>query len=173
MQLQVELIPPDRQLGRQGLQPLEIGAQAAVLLGHRLGLLLPEGQLFQHLGGGAAAVIAHPRQPEGVSNPGGPLPVEAVGLDRQRITIGADRRAHQGQHLAAAAAAPAEQAMGEGIGGVPGQLVGAEPVHPGGCRHGRQARGETEAVRQPGQVVVPFREGPPAVVLPLLELAQQ
>ena len=173
MQLQVELIPPHRQLGRQGRQPLEIGAQGAMVLGYGGRLQLPQRQLLQQLGGGATPVIADPRQPEGVADAGGLLPIQAIALDRQRIAIGADRRRHQGQHLTATAAAPAEQAMGEGVGGVPGQLVGAEPAHPGGGRHGRQAGGKAEAVRQPGQVVVPLREGALAVVLPLLELPQQ
>ena len=173
MQLQVELIAPDRQLGRQGLQIGQKAAQAPMALGRGGRLPLPERQLFQHLGGGAAAMVAHARQPEGIGATGGGLPTDPVPLDRQRIAIGADRGGHQGEQLGTAAAAPAEQAVGEGIGGIPGQLVGAEPAHAGGGGHRRQAGAEAKAVRQPGHIGLPARKGEAAVVLTLLELAQQ
>ena len=63
--------------------------------------------------------------------------------------------------------------MGEGVGGVPGQFVGAEPVHAGGPGHGGQASAKAEAVGQPAELVLPFREGGAAVGLAQLELAQQ
>ena len=173
VQLQIELIPPHRQLPRQGRQRFQVGPQGAVPLARGHGLRLPEGQLLEHLGGGPAAVVPHPRQPEGIGAATGALPLQPVTLHRHRVAVRADRRRHQGQQLGAAAAAPAEQAMGKGVGGVPGQLVGAEPAHPRGGRHRRQPGGETEAVRQPGQLMAPLREAAQAVVLALLELAQQ
>ena len=173
VQLQVELIAPHRQLPRQGLQRGQEAAQAAVALGRGGRLALPEGQLLQHLDGGTAAVVAHAGQPEGIRATGGGLPLDPVPLDRHRIAVRSDRGAHQGEQLGTATAAPAEQAMREGIGGVPGQLVGAEPAHAGGGGHGRQAGAEAEAIRQPGHAVLPAGEGAAAVVLTLLELAQQ
>jgi hypothetical protein len=61
VQLQVELIAPHRQPLRQGLDSARYWAQAAVALGQGLRLMLPELQLLQHLGRGAAAVVAHAR----------------------------------------------------------------------------------------------------------------
>ena len=136
-------------------------------------LALPEGQLLQHLGGGTAAVVAHAGQPEGIRASGSGLPLEPVPLDRHRIAVRTDRGAHEGEQLGTAAAAPAEQAMGEGIGGVPGQLVGAEPAHAGGGGHRRQSSAEAEAIRQPGHAMLPAGEGAAAVMLTLLELTQQ
>ena len=63
--------------------------------------------------------------------------------------------------------------MGEGVGGVPGQLVGAEPTHTGPSGHGWQASRETETVGQPGQLVTPFRKCRATVSLPLQKLAPQ
>ena len=63
VQFEIELVSPDRQSARQGLQSLEITAQGSVLLGAGHGLLLPEGQLLQHLGGWATAVVTNPREP--------------------------------------------------------------------------------------------------------------
>ena len=118
-------------------------------------------------------MVAHTGQPERIRATGGGLPLEPVALDRHRIAVRADRGAHQGEQLGTAAAAPAKQAVGEGIGGIPGQLVGAEPAHPGGGGHRGQAGAEAEAVRQPGHAVLPAGKGAAAVVLTLLELAQE
>ena len=142
-------------------------------LGPGLGLVLPELQLLEHLGGGATAVVAHARQPQGPIQTSAGLPLEPIALHRHRVAAGADRRRGQGQHLGAAAAAPAEQAMGEGVGGVPGQLVGAKPVHTSGPGHGGQASAKAKAVGQPAELVLPFGEGSAAVGLAQLELAQQ
>ena len=177
VQLQIELIAPHRQLPCPRLKARQVLAQAAVLLGcqgrTRPGLVLPERQLLEHLGGGTAAVIAHPRQPQGLAQAGGLLPLQAVALHGQRIGIGADRRGHQRQHLTAAAAAPAEQPMRKGIGGIPGELVGAEPAHPRGPGDGRQTGAKPEAVGQPGQGVLQLREGPATPLLTQLKLTQQ
>ena len=142
-------------------------------LGPGLGVVLPELQLLEHLGGGATAVVAHAREPEGPIQARAGLPLEPVALHRHRVAAGADRRRGQGEHLRSAAAAPAEEAMGEGVGGVPGQLVGAEPVHAGGPGHRGQAGAKAEAVGQPAELVLPFRERGAAVGLAQLELAQQ
>ena len=91
VQLQVELIAPHRQPGRQGLQLGQVLAQAAVALGQGLGLVLPELQLLEHLGGGATAVVAHARQPEGPIQARAGLPLEPVALHRHRVAAGADR----------------------------------------------------------------------------------
>ena len=173
VQLQVQLIAPHRQARHQGLQPLQVLTQGAVGLGGGLGLGAPERQLLEHRGGGAATVVTDTGQPEKFRHAGGGLPGQALLLDRQRVAVGADRRGHQRQQLSPAGAPPAEQAMGEAMAGVPGELVGAEPAHVGGGGHGGQAGGEAEAVGQPGQLVRPFGEGAAAVVLALLELAQQ
>ena len=63
--------------------------------------------------------------------------------------------------------------MGEGSGGVPGQLVGAKPAHTSRLGHGGQAGAKAKAVGQPGQAVVPLGETGLAVVLALLKLTQQ
>ena len=63
--------------------------------------------------------------------------------------------------------------MGEGVGGIPGQLVGAEPTHAGGLGHGGEASAKAKAVGQPAELVLPFGEGGAAVGLAQLELAQQ
>ena len=173
MELQVELITPHRQPRSERFEPIEIVPQRAVPLRAGQRLLLPELKLLQHLLGGATTVIAHTRQPEGLVEAGAGLPLQAEALHRQGVAVGADRRRHQRQQLGAAAAAPAEQTVREGIGGVPGQLVGAEPAHTRGLGHGRQPRREAEAVGQPAQLVAPFREGAAAVGLPQLELTQQ
>ncbi len=173
VQFQVQLIAPDRQPRRQWLQLGQVLAQAAVAQRRHRRLPLPQRQLLQHLGGGPAAVIAHPRQPEQLVDAADALPVEPLRLDRQRVAVGADRRRHQRQQFCATAAAPAEQPMGEGLAGVPGQLVGAEPAHAREAGDRGQARGEAEAVGQPGQLVPPFRQGPAAVALPQLKLSQQ
>ncbi|CAK6686405.1 hypothetical protein BBFGKLBO_00001 [Synechococcus sp. CBW1107] len=173
MQLQVELIAPDGQPGVQGLQPTQIVAQAAVPLGRRGVVVTPEIQLLQHFPGGPTAVIPHPRQPERLSDTRGRLPLQPVALHGQRVAIRSDRGTHQSQHLGAAAAAPAKQPVRERGGGVPGQLVGAEPAHPGGCGHRRQTCGEAEAVGKPGQMMLPLGEGAAAVGLALLELPQK
>ena len=177
VQLQIELVAPHRQLPCPRLKASQVLAQAAVLLGcqggTRAGLVLPQRQLLEHLGGGTAAVIAHPRQPQGLAQAGGLLPLQAVTLHGQRIGVGTDRRGHQCQHLAAATAAPAEQTMGKGIGGVPGELVGAEPAHPRGPGDGRQTGAKPEAVGQPGEGVLQLREGPATPLLTQLKLTQQ
>ena len=173
VQLQIELIAPDRQLLGQRFQGGQIGPQGAVPLGGRHGLPLPEGQLLEHFGGGSAAMVPHPRQPERIGHAAHPLPSEAIPLDRQGIPIGADTGRDQGQHLGSTATAPTKQPMRERVGGIPGQLVGAEPAHAGGGGHGRESGGKPEAVRQPNQGMAPFREALLAVVLTLLELAQQ
>ena len=173
VQLQVELVAPHRQLGAAGLQPGQVRAHAAVDLGRSGGLLLPQRQLLIHLCRGAAAVVAHARQPQGFRVAGGPLPLQPVALHRQRVAAGADRGGHQRQHFGAAASPPAEQPVRERIRGIPGQLVGAEPAHPGGRRHHRQPGAEAEAVGQPGERVLPLRKGGAAVGLAFLELAQQ
>ena len=173
VQLQVELIAPHRQPPGQRLELGQVGPQAAVPLGCGLVLLLPEPQLLKHFCRRAAAMVANPRQPEGPVHPRRPLPGQAIALHRQRIPIGADRGSHQGQQLGTTAAAPAKQPVGERIGGVPEELVGAEPTHASAAGHGRQTGGETKAVRQPGQGVLQLRKGGGAVVLAQLELAQQ
>ena len=48
--------------------------------------------------------------------------------------------------------------MGEWIAGIPSQLVGAEPAHTCGLRDSRETSCKPEAVRQPGQVMAPFRK---------------
>ena len=173
VQLQIELIAPHRQLRRQRRQPRQVPAQAAVGLGGGQRLLLPELQLLEHLGGGATAVITNTGQPQGLLHPRGGLPGAAVGVDRQGITIGADRRGGESQQLAAAAAAPAEQPVGKGLAAVPGELVGAEPLHPGTAGHRRQPHAEAEAVGQPAEVVVPLGKVRAAVGLAQSELLQQ
>ena len=99
VQLQVKLIAPNRQPRCQRLEFGQIAPQTAVVLGGRLRLLLPEPQLLQHLGGGAATVVAHSGQPQGRINSGRPVPGQAVALHRHGIAISADRSIHQGQQL--------------------------------------------------------------------------
>ena len=131
---------------------------------------LPQGHLFEHFLGRSAAVIAHAGDPEGRIHtrllPPGTLFLQHL----KRITTATDRWKHQAEQLRSISSPPAEQAMGERIGCVPGQFVGAEPAHPGLVGHRGQARGKTKAVGQPGQIVIPFREGAVAVGLPLAEL---
>ena len=173
VQFQIELIAPHRQARAAGLQAGQVVAQAAMALGHSFRTIAPKAQLLQHFGTGAAAVVAHARQPQGFADAAGPLPIAPVAGDGQGIAIGADRSCVQGQQLGATATAPAKQSMGEGVGGIPGQLVGAEPAHAGGRRHRRQAAAETKAVRQPGQGMLQAWEQLPTGALALLELAQQ
>ena len=136
-------------------------------------LVLPQLQLLEHLCGGTAAVIAHTREPEGLIHARGALPSAAVSLNRQGVTVGADRCRGQSQQFTAAAAAPAEQAVGERLAAVPGELVGAEPLHPGTAGHGGQACTEAKADRQPTEVVRPFGKTGAAVGLAKGELLQQ
>ena len=173
MQLQVKLVAPHRQPGRQRLEVSQITPQAAVMLGSSFSLLLPEPQLLEHFSTGASTVVAHSGQPQGRINPGRALPSQAIALHRHGIAIGADRGVDQGQQLGTAAAAPAKQPVGEGIGGIPGHFVGAKPTHAGAASHGRQAAGETKAVGQPGQIVLQLREASGAELLAQLKLAQQ
>ena len=142
-------------------------------LGHSFRTIAPQAQLLQHFGTGASAVVAHARQPQGFADAAGPLPIAPVAGDGQGIAIGADRSGVQGQQLGATATAPAKQSMGERVGGIPGQLVGAEPAHAGGRRHRRQATAETKTVRQPGQGMLQAWEQLPTGALAVLELAQQ
>ena len=173
VQFQVELIAPHRQTRAAGLQAGQVVAQAAVALGQRFWTVAPQAQLLQHFGTGAAAVVAHARQPQGFADAAGPLPVAPIAGDGQGIAIGADRSGVQGQQLGATATAPAKQSMGEWVGGIPGQLVGAEPAHASGRRHRRQAAAEAKTVRQPGQGMLQAWEKPPTAALALLELPQQ
>ncbi len=173
MQLQVELIAPDGKLAAEGLQPLQVVAQAAVPLRSGGFVVAPQIQLLQHFAGGSATVVPDPRQPESCGISRGLLPRQPVALHGQWIPVGADGGGHQGQHLSATATAPAEQPVGEGGGGVPGQLVGAEPAHARGRRHRRQAGAEAETVGKPGQLMLPLREGPAAVGLSFLKLPQE
>ena len=158
---------------RQRIEAGQVAAQGARLLAGSGALLAPQGQLLQHFGAGPAAVVPDPRQPEGVSDAAAALPFEPIALDGHRISIGADRGRHQGQHLGTTAATPAKQAMGEGVGGVPGQLVGAKPAHTSRLGHSGQAGAKAKAVGQPGQAVLPLGETGFAVVLTLLKLTQQ
>ena len=173
MQLEIELIAPDRQPARQGLESLEVAAQRAVLLRAGHGLVLPKGQLLEHLGGRTTAVVAHPRKPEGLVNSRRRPPLLPVGLHGLGIAPGSDGCGRQGQQLRSIGTAPAEQAMGKGIAAVPGQLVGAEPTHPAELRHGRQTGGKAKTVGQPAELVGPLGETAAAVGLALLELPQQ
>ena len=170
VQLQVELIAPDRQLRRERLQALQEAAQRSRLLrqGHRLGL--PQRHLFKHFLRRPTAVIADTRDPERLLHTGLIRPGALLLQHLQRIAPAADRRQHQAEQLSSVAAPPTEQAMGKGMRGIPGQFVGAEPAHACIHSHRRQTRRKPEAVRQPGQMVVPFRERGSAVGLSLREL---
>ena len=170
MQLQVQLIPPDRQLVAQGLQLLEERTQGALVSGQRRGLPVPELHLLQHFLRWPTAVIANPWDPQGFVDAGAGLPLALFLEHVQWISAPTDRRQHQAEQLGAAPASPTKQTMGEGIGGIPGQLVGAEPVHTGLLGHRRQPGSEAEAVRQPGEVMTPFRKHAAAVGLSQCEL---
>ncbi len=63
--------------------------------------------------------------------------------------------------------------MGEAVGGIPSQLVRAEPAHSTGNRDGGKSGGEPKAVRQPSQLMPPFRETPLAVLLSKRELTRE
>ena len=173
MQFEVELIAPERQLRRQGLQLQQVAPRRTEASRCAQGLVLPQGQLIQHFAAGAAAVIPHPRQPQPLLDAGGLLPLAAVVRHGDWVTIGADGCTHQGQHLLTAGMAPAEQTVREGLIGIPEQLVGDEPRHAAGLADRRQALAEPKAVGQPGQVVVITWQGLMAVVLAFVELAQQ
>ena len=173
MQLQIQLIAPNRQTPLVGLKAGQVIAQQSMHLGGGLGLALPQLQLVEHLRRRATAVVTHPWQPERLRASGGGRPLQAVALHRHRISIGANGRGHQGLQLPAAAATPAEEAMGEGIAGIPKQLVGAEPIHPRGLGHRRKARAKAKGVGQPGQPMLKSGKHPPAEGLTLLKLAQE
>ena len=63
--------------------------------------------------------------------------------------------------------------MGEGIGGIPKQLVGAEPIHPRGLGNRRKASAKAKGVGQPGKPMLKSRKHAPAKGLTLLKLAQE
>ena len=137
------------------------------------GLVLPKGQLLEHLGGRTTAVVAHARKPEGRFHTRRRLPLLPVGLHGLGVAPGADGCGRQGQQLGAIGTAPAEQPMGESVAAVPGQLVGAEPAHPTELRQSRQPGGKAKTVGQPAELVGPLGKTAAAVGLPLLELPQQ
>ncbi len=95
MQLEIKLIPPDRQGGAARLQVIEVGAQRSRLLGHCLRLALPKPELFQHLGSGTATVISNTREPNRLLHPSRSLKSALLFCDRDRISIGANRWQHQ------------------------------------------------------------------------------
>ena len=173
VQLQIQLIAPHRQARLVGLKAGQIIPQQSMHLGGGLGLALPQLQLLEHLRRRATAVVSHPWQPESLRASGGGCPLQAVALHRHRISIGANGRGHEGLQLTAAAATPAEEAMGEGIGGIPKQLVGAEPIHPRGLGNRRKASAKAKGVGQPGQPMLKPGKYPPAKGLTLLKLAQE
>ena len=121
-------------------------------------MAVPQLQLIEHLLSWSTTVITHTREPQRLIHAGGLLETTLFLLHGHGVGIGADPRQHQRQHLPIASAAPPEQTMGEGIAGIPGQLVGAEPTHPRCLSHRGQTCPETEAVGEPGQVVSPFRK---------------
>ena len=173
VQLQEELITPHR----PGLIVL---LQVCQELPHRAGtggqggyLPLPEIDLLQQLLGGTTTVITNTRNPERRLQPRGLMPCPLLSQHLHRIGSTPDRRQHQAAQFRPSPSAPAEQTMGERVLSIPGQLVGAEPAHTSGCRHRRQASSEAKAVRQPGQLMGPFREAAPAVVLTEIKLIPQ
>ena len=173
MQLQEELITPHRPGLIVLLQLGQKRAQRARLSGQGGRLPLPELELFQQLLGGATTVITNTRNPERRLQPRGLMPCPLLPQHLHRIGATPDRWQHQAAQFRPSPSAPAEQTMGERVLRIPGQLVGAEPAHTGGCRHHRQASSEAKAVRQPGQLMGPFREAAPAVVLTESELVPQ
>ena len=118
-------------------------------------------------------MIANPWEPDRLRHPSGRLKIALLFCHRDRIAIGTDSGQHQRQHLRASAAAPTKQTMGEAVGGIPGQFVRAEPAHSAGNRHSGKSGGEPKTVRQPSQVMPPFRETPLAVLLSKTELTRQ
>ena len=118
-------------------------------------------------------MISNPWEPDRLLHPRSSLKIALLFCHRDRIAIGADSGQHQRQNLGASTAAPAKQTMGETVGGIPSQFVRAEPTHPAGNRHSRKSGGEPKAVRQPCQVMPPFRETPLAVLLSKRELTRQ
>ena len=115
-------------------------------------------------------MVADPRDPERRRDSRFRLPCPLLLKHVQRISPSANRGQHQSENLSTPPATPAKQTMGEWIGGIPGELVGAEPAHTGLSRYRRQPRPEPEAVRQPGQIMGPFRKCGSAELLTQLKL---
>ena len=134
---------------------------------------LPQLQLLKHFRRRSTTVIANPWRPQGLSHTSALLKTPLFRLHGNGISIRADRRQHQSQHLSPTSSAPTEEAMGERCGRIPGQLVGAEPTHPLSRCHRRQSRPEAKTVGQPSQGVTPLREGATAMGLPESELLPQ
>jgi hypothetical protein len=110
-------------------------------------MVLPELHLLQHFPGRSAAVVTHTRHPQRLIHTCvGQEPLLFL-LHGQRVGIRTDPWQHQRQQLSTAAATPAEQSVREGVGGIPGQLVRAEPAHAGGVRNGRKPASKPETVR--------------------------
>ena len=63
MQLQIELVAPQRQLPLVRFEFVQIAAHGSKFSWCAEGLLLPQLQLLQHFLAGSAAVITHTRQP--------------------------------------------------------------------------------------------------------------
>ena len=132
MQLQEELISPHR----PGLIALlQLGQE----LPHRAGtggqsgrLVLPELDLLQQLLGRTTTVITNAWNPERRLQPRGLMPGPLLSQHLQRVGATTDRRQHQAVQFRPSPCAPAEQAVGERVVSIPGQLVGAEPAHTGG-----------------------------------------
>ena len=57
----------------------------------------------------------------------------------ERVSTSADRRQHQAQDLITSTTAPSKQPMREGMIGIPGQFVRAEPLNAGSCRRWQPA----------------------------------
>ena len=173
MKLEVQLITPDRQLPGHGLQPVEVLPKRTPLPGQRRGFRIPELHLLQHLLRGPATVIADPRDPQQLRDTAALLPLPLLFEDVQWIPTPSDRGKHQAHQLPATSATPAKQPVGEWVGGIPSQLVGAEPTHIIGLRDGGKTSCKPEAVRQPGQVMAPLRKCGAAVGLTDGELLPQ
>ena len=152
VQLQVQLTVPHRGIRILGPGPFEEllgGAELDPGRTLQIGGAAPGGH---HLAGGSAAAVA---------------PAEQVDPDRraalllevalevgelgpgQRPVVGIGRR-EVGEDAGAVDALPAEGVVGEGVGLIPGDLLGQEELVAGQCRDLRQRGGVAEGVRQPG-----------------------
>ncbi len=151
MQLQVQLTRPDRGvrvllagLGEEGVGVFDLDLRGALQV-------LQAAGPFHDLAGGAASAVA---PAEGGQGAGGAalLGIVADGPGQLRAAetgvVGVDGR-EVGEDAGAVDAFPPEGVVGEGVGLVPGDLLGEEPLVAGEPGQLRVGGGVAEGVRQP------------------------
>ena len=171
VQLQVKLIGPHRQCRGQGLEFLQPTAQRAMAIPGQLGMPPPKLHLIHQVLVGTAPMVPHTGQPEAAVDAGAGTPFPMGLPDRPWVPCATESAWQQRQHFGATGVTPAEQAVGEGVTGIPTELGGQKPADALAQQGLGETCGEAEAIRQPGQVMAPLGEVLSTPALPRLQLA--